>query len=164
MPWADANAHCALNTSEAAVNIRSDSKHEAKVILIISAPYSVNTVDCFHLSGWGIMETKGRRSNSWWVLCWGEEEEASPDFPPNSFLFSSSTQLYANDESPEAKVGLGCTCAGCVQQTQQPSDICSHPSHPSQLVPLRRRLPKSSEVQSGLSGPAKQAYCQSAED
>lgn len=45
---------------------------------------------------------------------------------------------------------LGCMCAGCVQQTQQPSDICSVPG---QLFPLRRRLPKSNEVQSGLSGP-----------
>lgn len=107
------------------------------------------------------METKGRRPNDGSVRCWGEEEEASPDFPLNSFLFSSNTQLHANDESPEAKVVLGCTCAGCVQQTQQPSDICSDRG---QLDPLRRRLPQSSKVQSGLSGPAKQADCQSDED
>lgn len=32
MPWADANAGCALNTPVAAVNIRSDSEREAKAV------------------------------------------------------------------------------------------------------------------------------------
>lgn len=47
MPWADANARCALNTSEAADNIRSDTKHETKAILIISIIYSMNAIDFF---------------------------------------------------------------------------------------------------------------------
>lgn len=78
------------------------------------------------------------------MLCWGERG-GGPDFSVNSFLVSYNTQLYANDERPEAKWAK--MHGGW--QTQQPSDVYSSPG---QLFPLRHRLPKSNEVQSELTG------------